>query len=221
MSKSVDSPGLRPTRLASNPGISRSSPMISGIRSVVPPSNGTPSLRAREADDRPVAVLRPAVLDRREGRVLVAQLLDDVVDLGVVDGLDLGREVEVRVVAELDLGPHLDRRLEPERLALDGLDDLDVGIRQRDDVLLDERLAIRVLDQVLDGLVEDGARAEDALEDGPRGLAGPEPGDARAAGQAADGVADGAVEAVGRDLDLEEDGALGAGVAVTSIGPRV
>ena len=42
-------------------------------------------------------------------------------------------------------------------------------------------------------------------------LPGRKPGDARAAGKAADGVADGAVEAVGRDLDLEEDGALGGG----------
>ena len=44
-----------------------------------------------EPDDRVVAVLRAAVLDRGEGRVLVAQLLDDLVDAGVVDGLDLGR----------------------------------------------------------------------------------------------------------------------------------
>ena len=38
-------------------------------------------LRAGEADHRPVAVLRPAVLDGGEGGVLVAQLVDDVVDL--------------------------------------------------------------------------------------------------------------------------------------------
>ena len=67
--------------MASNPGISRSSPMISGIRSDVPPSNGDAVLRAREADDGPVAVLRRPVLDRRERRVLVAQLVDDLVDL--------------------------------------------------------------------------------------------------------------------------------------------
>ena len=33
-------------------------------------------------DDRVVALLRSAVLDRGEGRVLVAELLDDLVDLG-------------------------------------------------------------------------------------------------------------------------------------------
>ena len=38
-----------------------------------------------EGDHRVVAVLCAAVLDRGEGRVLVAQLLDDLVDPGVVD----------------------------------------------------------------------------------------------------------------------------------------
>ena len=51
-------------------------------------------LRPEEPDDRPVAVLRRAILDRRELCVLVPQLVDDLVDLRVVDRLDLGREVE-------------------------------------------------------------------------------------------------------------------------------
>ena len=57
--------------------------------------------RPFERDDRVVAVLRAAALDRGQRRVLVAQLLEDLVDPGVVDGLDLGSEVEVLVVAEL------------------------------------------------------------------------------------------------------------------------
>ena len=65
MSNSVEPPTSRPTRFASKPGISRSSPRISGIRSAVPPSNGSPSRDADEPDDRVVAVLRAAVLDRR------------------------------------------------------------------------------------------------------------------------------------------------------------
>ena len=56
-----------------------------------------------------------------------------------------GAEVEVAVVAELDLGADRDGRLEDERLALLGLDDLDVGVGQRHDVLLDEGLAVGVL----------------------------------------------------------------------------
>ena len=74
--------------------------------------------------------------------------------------LDLGREVEVPVVAELDLRADLDGRREDDRLALLGLDDLDVGVRQRQDRLLDERLAVGVVDEVLDRLVEDAAGPE-------------------------------------------------------------
>ena len=174
--------------------------MISGIRSAEPPSNGMPSRRALVLDDGVVAVLGAAVLDRGEGRVLVAQLLDDLVDLGLVDGLDLGLEVEVLVVAELDLGPDLDRRLEDERLALLGLDDLDVGVRERQDRLLDERVAVGRLDEAVDGLVEDGAVAEDGLEDAARRLAGPEAGDAGPLREGPDGLADGPVEASPRGL---------------------
>ena len=87
-------------------------------------------LRADERDDRVVAVLGAAILDRGERRVLVAQLLDDLVDPRVIDRLDLGLEVEVLVVAERHLRADRDRRLEDERLALLGLDDLDVGVRR-------------------------------------------------------------------------------------------
>ncbi len=48
--------------------------------------------RALERDDRVVAVLSPAILDRSERRVLVAQLVDHLVDPGVVDLVDLRRE---------------------------------------------------------------------------------------------------------------------------------
>ena len=131
MSNSVEPPTSSPRRLASKPGMSRSWPRISGIRSERAALERLAVARPDERDDRVVAVLRAAILDRGERRVLVAQLLDDLVDPGVVDGLDLGREVEVLVVAELDLGADLDGRLEDERLALLGLDDLDVGVGQR------------------------------------------------------------------------------------------
>ena len=93
--------------------------------------------RPDERDDRVVAFLRPAILDRRERRVLVAQLVEDLVDARVVDRLDLGPEVEVPVVAELDLRADLDGGLEDQRLALLGLDDLDIRIGQRQEVLVD------------------------------------------------------------------------------------
>ena len=217
MSNSVDSPGSSPTRCVSKPGIRRSWPRISGIRSERAALERLAVARADERDDRVVAVLRAAILDRGERRVLVAQLLDDLVDPGVVDGLDLRGEVEAACSRRADLRADLDRRLEDERLAFLGLHDLDVGVRERQDLLLDERLAIGRLDEVLDRVVEDGARAERALEDGARRLAGAEPGDARAAREVLDGLADGAVEPLGRELDLEVDGGLGAGVVVICI----
>ena len=50
--------------------------------------------RPDERDDRVVAVPGAAVLDRRERRVLVAQLVDHLVDPGVVDGVDLGLKLK-------------------------------------------------------------------------------------------------------------------------------
>ena len=147
---------------------------------------------ALERDDRVVAVLRSAILDRGKRRVLVAQLLDHLVDPGVVDGVDLGREIEVLVVAEGDLGSHLDGHLEDERLAFLRLDDVDLGVGQRQDVLLDERVAVGVLDEVLDGVVEDSAGGELPFEERSRRLARAEARDPRSAGEVADGLVDGA-----------------------------
>jgi hypothetical protein len=167
--------------------------------------------RPDERDHRVIAVLGAPVLDRGERRVLVPQFLDDPVDLRVVDRLDLGPEVEVRVVAERHLRPDLDGRLEDDRLALLGLDDLHLRIRQRQDRLFDERLAIRGLDEMLHGLVEDDARAERPLEDGPRRLAWSEARDARPTREALDGLVDRAGQSLGWQLDLEQDGTLRCG----------
>ena len=78
-------------------------------------------------DDRAVALLGAAVLDRLERRLLSRSSSTTFSTIVVVDGLDLGLEREVLVVAELDLGPDLHGRLEDERLALLGLGDLDLG----------------------------------------------------------------------------------------------
>ncbi len=92
---------------------------------------------ARVADDHEVAVLRAAIDDRAEAGVLVAQLIDDLLDLGLVDRLDLGLEVEAAVVAERHLRPDLDVRGEDDGLALLTLLDVHLGLGERQDLLLD------------------------------------------------------------------------------------
>ena len=56
-----------------------------------------------EADDRVVALLGAATLDRHEAGVLLAELVDDALDLLVVDLVDVDAEGVVGVGAELDL----------------------------------------------------------------------------------------------------------------------
>ena len=164
-----------------------------------------------EADDGVVSKLGRAILHRVKRRVVVAQLVDHGLQLDVVGRLDLGLELEVRVVTEADLGRHLDRRGELERLAFLGLDHVDVGLGQGHDAALDQRIAVGALEQELDRFVEDGRRPEHSLEHEPGRLAGTEAGHLRPAGQAADGLAHRSIETLGRQLDLEEHGRLGCG----------
>ena len=164
------------------------------------------------ADDRPVALRGRALLDRAERGLLVAELVQDALHLGVVDRLDLGLEREVGVVAELHLGAQRHGRLVAERLPLLGLDDLDLGAADDEDVGVVggalRPLAVAGLDERLDGLVPDRALAQDTLEHAARGLAGAEPGDAGALAQAAGGVGDGARNAIDGELHLDDEGAL-------------
>ena len=51
--------------------------MTSGKRSAAAPSTGLAVAATLEADDREVALLGAAILDRHEARLLVAELLDD------------------------------------------------------------------------------------------------------------------------------------------------
>ena len=165
-----------------------------------------------EADDRPVSLGRRALLDGAEGCLLVAELVHDALDLGIVDGFDLGLEREAGVVTQLHLGAHRDGRLVPERLAFLRVDQLDV--RPADDH--DRRVvgraarpfAVARVDERLDGLLPYGALAEDAFQHAARGLAGTEACDAGALAEAAGGVGDAARNLLDGELDLDDEGAL-------------
>ena len=172
-----------------------------------------------EADHGVIALPGGAILDRPERGVLVTQLVDDGLDLGIVGRLDLRGEREVAVVAELDLRRDLHGGREPEGLALLRLDDIDRGLRQRHQPLLADRLAIGLVDEDLDGLVEDRLRAEDALEHEPGRLARAEARDLRPSSQPANGFVHGTAKPLGRQLELEQQGGVRGGVVVRSSWP--
>ena len=209
MSNSVDSPAARPMRFSSKPGISRSSPMIERHPLGRPALERFAVARAREPDDRVVASSRRGPRPG-QGRVLVAQLVDDLVDLGVVDRLDLGLKLKLRSRRASTSGRTWTVALKIERLALLGLDDLDVGVGQRDDrpsrrAPRGRRSATRC--STASSRTAPGPRTRSSMARGA--LPGRNPA-TRVRAQAADGSRR-RVERVGGELDLEDDGALGGG----------
>jgi hypothetical protein len=70
-----------------------------------------------------------------------------------------------------------------------------IRIGDRQDALLDQGLPVRVLDEVVDRLVQHDARPQDSLQHRAGRLARAKAGDARAAREAPDGVVDSAGEA--------------------------
>ena len=185
--------------------------------------------RPLKADHRIVAVGGGSALDRDEAGVLVPQLLDDLVHLGVVDRLDLRREGVVGVGAQLDRGAYGQRHAVGRALALGEADPLGgrdlqhVEIRARLERVNDGRL-----EEVVPRLVVDGVRAgrvvavdaELAFEHRPRHLAGPEAGHPRAPADVADGLVDRPLQPVGGHLHLEDHRALGGGCERDVHGPR-
>ena len=169
-----------------------------------------------EADDRVVALLGAATLDRDEAGVLLAELFDDALDLLVVDLVDVDAEGVVGVGAELDLRSDGQHDAVGGPLAFDEADPLRLRDAQDVEVPLRDGLHDRRLVEVLLGVVVDGigsgwvgaADAEGPFEHRPRHLAWAEARHACAAPKVADGLVDGALDGCGRKLDVEDDGAL-------------
>ena len=88
-------------------------------------------------------------------------------------------------------------------LAFLALGDLDLRRRQRLEVLVANGLAEGLLDQLLEGFVQDYRRAEHAFEYRTGRLARPKAGNAGLAREPADRLIDGPREALRRKLELE------------------
>ena len=162
------------------------------------------------------------VLDRDEARLLVAQLLHDRVDPGVVRLVDLGREREVGVVAQLDRRPDGQRSrvyaapvalLEGDPLGRAGqLQDVEVlpgAAPPRRCAGTGARGRRRRSGRAPSGSARSMPSARSSIGRGT--LPGPEAGHADAARLVADGLVDGALELLGGDLDLQHDGAAVGG----------
>ena len=161
-----------------------------------------------EVDDHEVAVGGGA-LDVDEGAEALTQRLDLLVDVGVgdLDVLDLG--LEAVVVGQLDLGLDVDLGGELEGLVVLELGHLDLGLRQRLEVVGLERLDVLLRDDLVDRLVEDRAAADLAVDDRRRDLAAAEAGDVDLLGD----LLVGRVEARLELLEGHLDGQLGPGRA--------
>ena len=214
--KAFSSSSAMPIRLSSKPGIIRSLPITSGSRSEAAPSTGSPS----SVPSNPMTAKSPFCAGRPSTGTrlacLIAQLLDHLVDLGVVGLLHLRLEGEVGVVAELDRRANRqgDRVAGAVGLAEAGPLRL-AGQLQRVDVLLPERLDDGALVEVLAGVVVDRVRLvgraaldpERALEHGAGRLARAEAGHAGTASEVAHGLIDGAGDTFRRQLDFQHDAA--------------
>ena len=172
------------------------------------PSTGSPSwvaLRSMTTKSPSAA----GALDVVEGGEPLTQRLDLLLDVvvGELDVLDLG--LEAVVGGQRDLGLDVDLGGELEGLVVLELGDLDLGLGQRLEGVLLERLDVLLRDDLVDRLVEDRAAADLAVDHRRRDLAAAEAGDV-------DLLGDLLVRRVEARLELLEghlDGQLGPGRA--------
>ena len=172
------------------------------------PSTGSPSWVALRSMHDEVAVGGGPV-DVDEGREALAQRLHLLLDVlvGDLDVLDL--RLDAVVGGDRELGLDVDLGGELQHVVVVELGDLDLGLRERLERVLLQRLDVRLRQQLVDRLVEDGRAADLPVDHGRRDLAAAEAGDV-------DLLGDRLVRRVEARLELLEghlDGQLGPGRA--------
>jgi hypothetical protein len=161
-------------------------------------------------DHHVVAVLGGA-LDGVERRQAVAQLLDLLVDLLLLDVGLATADLETLVLAELGDRAHADLDRELERLSFGGKLVRDVELRLSDgrDPGAVDRVGVPAPERAPDGLVEDRLAAEPTDHDRRRHLALTESRDAHLAAELARGLLDAPLDLLGRDFRLDAHARLG------------
>ena len=164
---------------------------------------------AHVVDHRVVAV-RGGALHRVERRQPVAQPVDLLVDLGILDLRLAAADLESLVLAELGgrADPDLDR--ERQRLPLLGhVAHVELGLAYRGDPGAVDRVRVPAPERAPDRLVEDRVAAEPADHHRGRNLALAESGYAHLAAELARGLLDAPLDLLGGDFRLDAHARLG------------
>ena len=134
--------------------------------------------RGGQVDGDEVALLGLA-LDALERAEALTQLGDALFEVGVADLDRVDLDLEGVEGGELDLGADVDLSGERQALALfeREVGDVDLGLTERLDVVLDDRVGVQLGERLVDGLLHDGCTAEALLDELRGNLALAESGD--------------------------------------------
>ena len=164
---------------------------------------------AHVVDHHVVAVLGRA-LHGVERRQPVAQPVDLLVDLGIVDLRLAAADLESLVLAEPGRRAHADLDRERQRLALlRQVADVELGLADRRDAGAVDRVRVPAPERAANRLVEDRVAAQPADHDRRRHLALAEAGYAHLAAELARGLLDAPLDLLGSDFGLDADARLG------------
>jgi hypothetical protein len=165
--------------------------------------------RALEVDHDEVAVLG-RLLDGLQAPELLAQLLDLLVDLLLVDLGLLALDLDLGDVADRGRRAHADLDREGQRLTLGGqVAEVDLGLADGLDPGLVDGLDVPARQRRADGLVEDRLAADALDDDGRRHLALAEARHAQVAAHAAGGLVDAPLDLLRGDLRGDSNPGLG------------